>query len=277
MCPWGARLFPGMFPPVIPCHCLLIEAGDGLVLVDTGFGLRDYREPALLGPSRHVLGVRRDEQATAAARIRALGHDPRDVRHIICTHLDVDHAGGIPEFPGATVHVWTDEFEAAVTRPTAGERSRYRPHQFARHGRWHLHERAYGERWRGFDAVRAIPGLPPELLLLPTPGHTRGHLAVAVDQGERWLLHAGDVYYAPGQLPDRAGRESGPAGMRLFQRIVDVDAARNADNRRALAELMRRDADVEVFCAHDPDALQRLAHADPGPSSAPTPGAEDAP
>ncbi|WP_373317754.1 MBL fold metallo-hydrolase [Planotetraspora silvatica] len=28
-----------------------------------------------------------------------MGYDPADVRHIVVTHLDVDHCGGLPDFP----------------------------------------------------------------------------------------------------------------------------------------------------------------------------------
>jgi hypothetical protein len=49
-CPLGARLTDGRTPGVLTrsslcCHCLLIEAAHGLVLVDTGFGTRDVRDP----------------------------------------------------------------------------------------------------------------------------------------------------------------------------------------------------------------------------------------
>ena len=48
MCPYGGYLWdgmtPGLGPATIVCHCLLIEAADSLVLVDTGFGLGDVVE-----------------------------------------------------------------------------------------------------------------------------------------------------------------------------------------------------------------------------------------
>jgi len=45
MCPRGARLLAGrgglLEPSTMIAHCLLLEAGGELVLVDTGFGLGD--------------------------------------------------------------------------------------------------------------------------------------------------------------------------------------------------------------------------------------------
>ena len=56
------------------CHCLLVETDrDGLVLVDTWFGLADVADPAgRVGPLRHLFGLRLDEAATAARQIEAL-------------------------------------------------------------------------------------------------------------------------------------------------------------------------------------------------------------
>ena len=52
MCPWGRRLLNGdggwLEPGRLVCHVLLIESSDGLVLVDTGFGTEDVRNPAQL-------------------------------------------------------------------------------------------------------------------------------------------------------------------------------------------------------------------------------------
>jgi hypothetical protein len=49
MCPIGRRLVNGtggLFQRArMVCHCLLIETGDGLALVDTGIGLWRYRSP----------------------------------------------------------------------------------------------------------------------------------------------------------------------------------------------------------------------------------------
>jgi hypothetical protein len=59
LCPHGARLINGedgwLAPGRIVCHCLLIEVGDGLVLLDTGFGTEDTRNPRQLGAAGWLL------------------------------------------------------------------------------------------------------------------------------------------------------------------------------------------------------------------------------
>ncbi|MHB8491097.1 MAG: MBL fold metallo-hydrolase, partial [Solirubrobacteraceae bacterium] len=119
MCPRGARLLAGrgglLASARLVCHCLLIEGAEGLVLVDTGFGLQDTRNPQQLGrPFTMLVRPRADATETAVSQVRGLGFDPGDVRHIVTTHLDLDHAGGLPDFPGAEVHLLGRELHAAM-------------------------------------------------------------------------------------------------------------------------------------------------------------------
>ena len=107
------------------CHCLLIEGADGLVLIDTGFGLDDVRRPRQLGLVFSTLvRPRLNASETAISQIRELGLDPHDVRNIITTHLDLDHAGGLPDFPDADVHLLGRELDAAL-KPSWRDKPRY--------------------------------------------------------------------------------------------------------------------------------------------------------
>lgn len=247
MCPPLAGMFNAHSRFV--CTCLLMEAPQGLVLVDTGFGWPDMAEGRLPALTRAMLGIQRTSEDLAASHIRALGFDPRDVRDVICTHLDVDHAGGLCDFPEARVHVMRSEHDAAQRR------GRYQPVQFAHGPRWQLHEPGRGEAWKGFGGVRDLVGLPPELLILPLPGHSSGHLAVAVQTAAGWLLHVGDAYYHAATLTE----EAAPWANRLFSRIVDTDAALAQRQRIRLAALARGHEDVRVVCAHDPTDFDRAA------------------
>ncbi len=256
MCPLGGRLWNEHGKLV--CHCLLVETAEGLVLVDTGLGvaafadLRRFSGPAFRGVYRPV----HEPDASAVRQVERLGYAVDDVRHIVLTHLDVDHAGGLADFPNATVHVSADERRAAEEPRTFFERQRYVPAQWAHDVRWQLHE-VKGERWYGFPCVRDLPGLPPEILLVPLVGHTRGHCGVAVDVGGRWLLHCGDAYFHKDEMD--AADPWCPAALRLHQRLMAVDDVARRRNQARLRELQRGVGDgVTVLCAHDPDDLARL-------------------
>lgn len=237
------------------CHALVVEMDDGLVLVETGIGTADLARPSRLGPGRWLAGFSYDPATTALAGIERLGFTAGDVRHVVLTHMDLDHAGGLSDFPDAAVHVHADEL-AAARSPSAFHRLRYRSVHWAHGPRWRP-ARGEGERWFGFDAVRDLDGLPPEILMVPLPGHSPGHCAVAVNRGDRWLLHCGDAYFHAGEVGPR-GR--GSAGLSFFQWLVEDDRATRLHNQARLRELERDHGDeIEVFCAHDPDEFDRLA------------------
>lgn len=261
MCPPIARLVQhgGAFfrRGLLVCHCLLVEGEGGLVLVDTGFGLEDCAQArARLGRVRHVLDARLDPLETAARQVERLGFDPKDVRDVVVTHLDLDHAGGISDFPWARVHVHGRELDAALARATFFERLRYRPLHWAHGPLWARHAVA-GERWLGFECVSALEGSKDEVLLVPLEGHTRGHCAVAVRTAEGWLLHCGDAYFNHAEMDPE--RPSCPVGLGLFQTLVQVDrAARHANQARLRTLARERRGEVRVFCAHDPVELEAL-------------------
>ena len=258
MCPRGGHLINGdgwpWQPGMLVGHVLLIESDDGLILVDTGIGERDCETPGRLGGVFvNVVRPRLDKAQTAIGQVRAMGFDPKDVRHLVLTHLDVDHAGGIPDFPHAKVHVLKAERDAALN-PTFRERDRYRKPHFAHGPDWVAHEVA-GESWKGFAAVHEL-GVGPEVLLIPTIGHTRGHCAVAVNSDDGWLLHCGDAYFHEREV-DPADGGCTP-GLTFFQNLVAVDRNRMRENKGRLRELVAGHSDVTVFSAHDPNEFERL-------------------
>lgn len=181
------------------------------------------------------------------------------MRHILISHLDFDHAGGIEDFPNATVHLTAREKEVADTGrggAFVGTR-RYRPQQWDEVRDWRLYPMGGGEPWFGFDAVRQLEGLPPEILLIPLAGHTWGHSGIAVDTGTGWLLHAADAYFFRGEIG--AERRRCPLGMRGYQRLMEVDRTARLGNQTRLRSLsLEHPEEVRIFCAHDPVELKSL-------------------
>lgn len=231
-------------------HCLLVEAADGLVLVDTGYGMGDAIRPArLVRAFRAVSGSPRDPRQTAAWQIARMGYSVDDVRHVLLTHLHLDHAGGLPDFPRAQVHLLAAEHAAALRPGTFSERY-YVPAHWQHWPRWVLH-RPQGETWFGLEGVR-VPEIMPETWLIPLVGHTRGHCGVAVQRPQGWLLHCGDAYLNHGdiypiQSERRTPRWIAPLARRLFPHVPRL---------RALA---RQHGDkVRLFCSHDPGEFASL-------------------
>ena len=258
MCPRGGRLLGGEGGPLaeapLVCHCLLIEAGDALVLVDTGIGTGDCADPKRLGqPFRAMVRPRCDVSETAVRGVEGLGFDPADVRHVVVTHLDPDHAGGLSDFPGAEVHVFAPEL-AVSKSPPLRERSRYLAVQWAHGPNW-VEQEVDGDSWFGFDSVRLLPGLDAEVVLVPLVGHTTGHSGVALNTPDGWLLHCGDAYFSEGEMQTPP---SCPPGLKLFQSLVQHEGKARRHNQERQRELAREQGnDVRLIFSHDPAGLQK--------------------
>lgn len=249
MCPIGGRLVFGPdpnTPRAFVCHCLLIETEEGLVLVDSGLGLDDVRGGMTRLGRMFMASCRASllESECAVRQVEALGFKASDVRHIVPTHLDLDHAGGIPDFPNAKVHIYRPEHIAAL----ASREPRYIQAHF-RDADFETYETA-GEPWFGFDCVRELAGLPPEILIVPVTGHSPGHAAIAVDTGSGWFLHCGDAYFHRGEARESDGPV--PMGLKIFQTVIQHDGKTRKRNQARLRQLAAQHADeVSLFCAHD--------------------------
>jgi len=195
--------------PMHPCFprwrlgapCLLVDTDQGPILVDTGLGLHDFIRPSpMVRFFRWDFGVGRDPGCTAVKQLARMGLDPIAVQHIVLTHLHFDHAGGLPDFPHAKVHVHRREYEA-MHRPRSWLALAYDRADFAHGPSWVTYDHA-GELWLELDAIR-LP-FDPEMYLIPLFGHTAGHCGVAIRTSEGWVFQCADA------LPTNADFELTP-------------------------------------------------------------------
>jgi glyoxylase-like metal-dependent hydrolase (beta-lactamase superfamily II) len=174
-------------------------------------------------------------------RLRALGLAAADVRWVVLTHLHSDHAGGLGHFPRADILVAADEY--ALARGVRGRLEGYLPQH------WPAWFAPRPVAWRpdpvGPFPVSAALTRADDVRLVPTPGHTPGHLSVIVRDGNTSFFLAGDTSYSEPLL--RVGVVDGVA--------PDVTAA-----RRTLARINSYvEAIPTVYLpTHDPDAASRL-------------------
>ena len=246
----GGWLEPGR----LVCHGLLVRHARGLLLVDTGLGTKDVEaaRDRFLAPYRWLVRPKLDPRETARAQLARMGLPPEAVTDIALTHVDLDHAGGLADFPHARVHVLAPELGRYADGSQVAQLAKAR---FAHGVRWAAHRPA--ARWEGFAAAR-LPIAGVDVRLVALPGHTPGHAGVAVRAGDRWLLHAGDAYLHRHEL---SGAPGVPVGMKAFRLLRDEDDATRAKTLRALRRLARRAGDrVAIFSAHDaPEYRARTA------------------
>jgi len=171
--------------------CLLVDTDQGPVLVDTGLGLHDHESPSrLVRFFRLDMGIQFAPEETAVRQVVGRGINTKDIQHIIITHLHFDHAGGLPDFPWAQIHLHQKEYEAHLNPKTWIERFAYDHKDFQHKPNWVKYEKIT-DKWFDFDAIR-LP-FTPRIYLIPLFGHTSGMCGVAIKDGTGWLFQAADA------------------------------------------------------------------------------------
>jgi glyoxylase-like metal-dependent hydrolase (beta-lactamase superfamily II) len=231
--------------PRLPIGCWAIEHPEGLIVVDTGESSHG-NDPGY-APSWHLFmrfagrsGVAPEEEV--GPQLQRLGLEPESVRWLVMTHMHSDHAGGIGWFQGAEVLMSETEAKLAFARtgPVNGFLNMHYP-------AW-LDPTLVTFNDGPLESFAASHALTADgrVRLVPTPGHTKGHLSVIVDRGEDLVLIAGDAAYSEHTL--LAGTVDG----------IAEDARAHRDSTHRLRELCRRRPVVTQF-AHDPNSAARLS------------------
>jgi glyoxylase-like metal-dependent hydrolase (beta-lactamase superfamily II) len=89
-----------------------------------------------------------------------------------------------------------------------------------------------------------------EVLLVPLPGHSRGHCGVAVRRTDDWLLHCGDAYFHCSEVEPDGGAT--PKGVRWFESLAAFNGAQQRANQERLRELASLAlGEVKLICSHD--------------------------
>jgi N-acyl homoserine lactone hydrolase len=220
----------------VPVVAFLVEhPGFGPFLIDTGF------HASVAVDSKQNLGrlnamffkdIEMSQSDAVSHQLRGRGIEPAAIKLVVMTHLHVDHASAISDFPAATFLMSRREWEAAI-EPRGATRG-YVRRQF---------DHAFDYRLLDFDSSAADSFATfgrsfdvfgdGSVRLVSTPGHTSGHLSVVLRLAGREALVAGDAIYTMQTL-----RESC-----LPYRVVDEHVF-----RRSLRE-------IQLYAEQTPDAV----------------------
>ncbi len=184
----------------LPIPAFLVRhPGVGPILVDTGL------HPSIASDPRDNMGrlasrlFELESGADVASQLRTKGLRPADVAVVVMTHLQVDHASAISEFPEAVFVVSAPEWRAATENPSL--RRGYRPAHYDFGFDYVTVDfdseqvESYGSFGRTFDLFG-----DGTVRLAFTPGHTEGHMSVILALPRRDFVVAGDVAYYWRQL-----------------------------------------------------------------------------
>ncbi|HTQ12480.1 MAG TPA: MBL fold metallo-hydrolase [Rhizomicrobium sp.] len=186
--PW---LYPHFVTPegalVLSIHALLVDAPGMKLVVDTCVG-NDKARALLRGQKL---------QTQFLAHITEAGFAREKVDAVVCTHLHVDHVGWntmleggkwVPTFPNARYLIGRTEYE-----------------HWMKAGEGETVEIMADSVTPVFQAglaqtVEMDHRLSPEIRLVPTPGHTPGHVSVMIESGGRTAVITGDMMHHPCQV-----------------------------------------------------------------------------
>jgi glyoxylase-like metal-dependent hydrolase (beta-lactamase superfamily II) len=246
--PFLNRAMPLLDQFNLVCHCLLIESEAGLILVDTGLGLDDVKNHKRFKSNfifNQFAKPKLDVDETAFVQITKLGFNPKDVRHIIASHFDADHIGGLPDFPNATIHLMKDEWDRAQNPKSARDKSRYQRVRWEQNQNFKTYS-PEGDSWHGFKRVQNLEGIDNSIYLVSLPGHTKGHAGVLIES-ETPILFVGDAFLLENQL--KSEKELLP--LTLYNKLVHEDLAEAKKTLEGLRRLKEESPDLDIFCSHD--------------------------
>lgn len=207
----------------------IVKTPHHTILIDSCIGNDKPR------PGRPNWHMKTDESYMRA--LKAAGFSVGDIDYVMCTHLHVDHVGWntrlengrwVPTFPNARYLFARDEFdywtEQHAKTPIAPFGDSVLPVVEAKQAEIVNNDFEIGDHAR----------------ILPTPGHTPGHVAFAFGRGKDSAVVAGDLMHSPLQ-----------ARYPQLSAKFDVDGTQAATTRRNFLE---RYCDTDTLCctAHFP-------------------------
>ncbi len=175
-------------------RCLLVEAPNALVLIDTGIGNKyDEKFADIYGVSNAGDPTRLEDG------IRHAGFEPSDVDIVLSTHLHFDHAGGntmrrddgavVPSFPNARYVVQRGELDFAYS-PNERIRASYLVDN--------IDAVTDADLW---DLVDGVAEVTEGVRVLPTPGHTPYHQSVMIESEDETACYLADVCPTSAHVP----------------------------------------------------------------------------
>jgi glyoxylase-like metal-dependent hydrolase (beta-lactamase superfamily II) len=156
--------------------------------------------------------------------------------------VHTDHAGGIAHFPHSELLVTRTEIDQASG--TLGKLRGYLPHRWPD---WFSPTPVdFTDIPLGpVSATRQLTAAG-DVVLLPTPGHTPGHMSVAIDLDEQFVILAGDTSYT----------------QQLMLNATADGVTNNPTTAKATLTALRALAQTRptvYLPSHDPDNQDRLA------------------
>jgi len=235
-------LFDGRWSDWLPIYAWAIEHPEGVIVVDTGETYRTKSKKYLPGwHPYYAMAVDFDVSLTEeiGPQLTELGINQfKDVTKVIMTHMHTDHAGGLYHFPGSEIIINHTEFKAGsgINGIMAG----YLPHRWPKWLNPTIIKFA-GSKLGPFNNSFSVTK-DRKVIIVSTPGHSKGHMSVIVEMEDYFYFLAGDASYNENNmlqaLPDGIGNKQ--------QSIDTLKRIRSFAERHPTIYLPSHDPDVPI-------------------------------
>jgi N-acyl homoserine lactone hydrolase len=229
----------------LPIYTWVIDHPEGIIVVDTGETSKssdpDYY-PHWHPYYRGSLRMKVLPEDEIGPQLRGMGITQKDIKTLVLTHFHTDHAGGLHHFPDTEILVL-----GADHRLASGLGGRLRGYLPNRWPEWFSPEpiafepEIFGPFEQSYRVTQA-----GDVLIVPTPGHTPGHVSVVVNTEDVTFFLAGDTSYSQSLLIRRIPDGVSP---RASVAIDTMDRILRLADSRPLVYLP----------THDPESVDRLA------------------
>jgi glyoxylase-like metal-dependent hydrolase (beta-lactamase superfamily II) len=174
-----------------PVYAWAIEHPEGVIVVDTGSATHLKSLPRWHPYFQLAVRFEIEREQEVGPQLKSLGIGPRDVRTVVLTHMHIDHDGGATHFPHS--RILADGGEIARTAGISGALLGYLPKRWPK---WFDPQPLAWERSScGPFSRSARLTEAGDVIAVPTPGHTPGHLSVLVRDEDQQIVLAGDTSY----------------------------------------------------------------------------------
>ena len=229
----------------LPIWAWVIEHPEGTFLIDTGLS-SDVNQQGYFKPldfiSRYyfekqmIFEITREEEIDY--QLKKIGIEVKSINKIVLTHLHIDHVGGLKHFPNIPILVNAKEWKTKD-----GAFPKLFPPNI------NIQPINLDRKYELFEGAHYLTK-SKDLVMIPTPGHTRGHVSIAlIADKKKVYLFGGDVAYTRKRLMDKT-----------FSATIN-NQKENAESCDKILELAKKLNIIFLPC-HDLDNVQRLENDD---------------
>lgn len=231
------------FADWLPVWTWIIVHPEGTFLIDTGLSSEVnqtgyFKELDFISKYYFEQQMKFDisKENEIDTQLNKIGINADAISKVLLTHLHLDHTGGLKHFPNTPIYVAEKEWKTKD-----GSFPKLFPSNL------NIQTVKLDDSFESFEECHYLTE-SRDLLMISTPGHTRGHVSLAlIAGGKRMYLFGGDVAYSQKRLLEQT-----------FSATINSHKS-NLHSCKKILELAKKRS-IVFMPSHDPNNADRLKH-----------------